>query len=487
MRLLSTRGLSAPVDAPEAVLRGIAPDGGLYIPDEIPAIPPQKLFGADFCTLAQRILCAYLPGYTEDEIRLCVQRAYHHTFDTDEITPLRAVGNQYVLELFHGPTAAFKDVALSILPQLMGAALKKKGVREDVLILTATSGDTGSAALTGFCDVPGIRVLVFYPDQGISPIQRAQMTTMRGGNLHVCAIRGNFDDAQAGVKRIFAQMPADFCHAHGFTLSSANSINIGRLAPQIVYYYDAYLKLVRAGRIQMGEPVDFSVPTGNFGDILAGYLARLSGLPVGRLICASNANNVLTDFFNTAVYDKNRPFLTTTSPSMDILVSSNLERLVYLALNRDAAAVRERMEQLRNQGRYALPEEAMARISACFTGVCASDQEGMDAIARVYREHGYLMDPHTAVAWRGMEKAGTGSAPCVVLSTASPCKFPACVLTALGQSVPQDAQAQLDALTSLGVPLPRALDGVLQRPVRFSDVIDPQEMMSYVQGKAASK
>ena len=485
MRLLSTRGLSAPVDAPEAVLRGIAPDGGLYIPDEIPAIPPQELWGADFCSLAQRILCAYLPGYTEDEIRLCVQRAYHHTFDTDEITPLRAVGNQYVLELFHGPTAAFKDVALSILPQLMGTALKKKGVHEDVMILTATSGDTGSAALTGFCDVPGIRVLVFYPEQGISPIQRAQMTTMRGGNLHVCAIRGNFDDAQAGVKRIFAQMPADFCHAHGFTLSSA--INIGRLAPQIVYYYDAYLKLVRAGRIQMGEPVDFSVPTGNFGDILAGYLARLSGLPVGRLICASNANNVLTDFFNTAVYDKNRPFLTTTSPSMDILVSSNLERLVYLALNRDAAAVRERMEQLRNQGRYALPEEAMARIRACFTGVCASDQEGMDAIARVYREHGYLMDPHTAVAWRGMEKAGTGSAPCVVLSTASPCKFPACVLTALGQSVPQDAQAQLDALTSLGAPLPRALDGVLQRPVRFSDVIDPQDMMAYVQGKAASK
>ena len=486
MRLLSTRGLSAPVDAPEAVLRGIAPDGGLYIPDEIPAIPPQELWGADFCSLAQRILCAYLPGYTEDEIRLCVQCAYHHTFDTDEITPLRAVGNQYVLELFHGPTAAFKDVALSILPQLMGAALKKKGVHEDVMILTATSGDTGSAALTGFCDVPGIRVLVFYPEQGISPIQRAQMTTMRGGNLHVCAIHGNFDDAQAGVKRIFAQMPADFCRAHGFTLSSANSINIGRLAPQIVYY-DAYLKLVRAGRIQMGEPVDFSVPTGNFGDILAGYLARLSGLPVGRLICASNANNVLTDFFNTAVYDKNRPFLTTTSPSMDILVSSNLERLVYLALNRDAAAVRERMEQLRNQGRYALPEEAMARIRACFTGVCASDQEGMDAIARVYREHGYLMDPHTAVAWRGMEKAGTGSAPCVVLSTASPCKFPACVLTALGQSVPQDAQAQLDALTSLGAPLPRALDGVLQRPVRFSDVIDPQDMMAYVQGKAASK
>ena len=356
------------------------------------------------------------------------------------------------------------------------------------MILTATSGDTGSAALTGFCDVPGIRVLVFYPEQGISPIQRAQMTTMRGGNLHVCAIRGNFDDAQTAVKQIFANKELGERLAQGGTvLSSANSINVGRLVPQVVYYFAAYAQLLRAGAIEAGDAVEFCVPTGNFGDILAGYLARLSGLPVGRLICASNANNVLTDFFNTAVYDKNRPFLTTTSPSMDILVSSNLERLVYLALNRDAAAVRERMEQLRNQGRYALPEEAMARIRACFTGVCASDQEGMDAIARVYREHGYLMDPHTAVAWRGMEKAGTGSAPCVVLSTASPCKFPACVLTALGQSVPQDAQAQLDALTSLGAPLPRALDGVLQRPVRFSDVIDPQDMMAYVQGKAASK
>ena len=487
MKLLSTRGLSAPADAPEAVLRGIAPDGGLYIPDEIPAIPVRELIDSDFCAIAQRVLCAYLPGYTAEEIEGCVRRAYHGTFDTAEITPLRAVGSRYVLELFHGPTAAFKDVALSILPQLMSMALKKKNTQENVFILTATSGDTGSAALMGFRNVPGIRVLVFYPDHGISPIQRAQMTTMSGDNLSVCAIRGNFDDAQTGVKQIFAQMPEEFCKEHDFVLSSANSINIGRLAPQIVYYYYAYICLVREGRIQMGDRVDFSVPTGNFGDILAGYLARLSGLPVGRLICASNANNVLTDFFNTGVYNKNRPFLTTTSPSMDILVSSNLERLVYLALNRDAAAVRERMELLRTRGSYTMPQEAMERIGECFGGVCADDREGMDAIARVYREHGYLMDPHTAVAWCGAEKAGKSDNPCVVLSTASPCKFPACVLTALGQALPQDAQAQLDALAALGISVPTALDGVLQRPVRFGDVIDPCDMMAYVQGKAANQ
>lgn len=314
------------------------------------------------------------------------------------------------------------------------------------------------------------------------------MVTQKGKNTYVVGIHGNFDDAQTGVKQMFADKElAAYMAEKGFQFSSANSINIGRLIPQVAYYVYAYVKLLEEEKIKAGEAVNFVVPTGNFGNILAAFYAKQMGLPIHKLICASNENKVLYDFFTTGTYDRNREFMLTSSPSMDILVSSNLERLVYLALNRDAAAVRERMEQLRNQGRYALPEEAMARIRACFTGVCASDQEGMDAIARVYREHGYLMDPHTAVAWRGMEKAGTGSAPCVVLSTASPCKFPACVLTALGQSVPQDAQAQLDALTSLGAPLPRALDGVLQRPVRFSDVIDPQDMMAYVQGKAASK
>ena len=484
MRLLSTRGLSAPVDAQEAVLRGIAPDGGLYIPDEIPAIPPQELWGADFCSLAQRILCAYLPGYTEDEIRLCVQRAYHHTFDTDEITPLRAVGNQYVLELFHGPTAAFKDVALSILPQLMGAALKKKGVHEDVMILTATSGDTGSAALTGFCDVSGIRVLVFYPEQGISPIQRAQMTTMRGGNLHVCAIRGNFEDAQAGVKRICAQMPADFCRAHGFTLSSANSINIGRLAPQIVYYYDAYLKLVRAGRIQMGEPVDFSVPTGNFGDILAGYLARLSGLPVGRLICASNANNVLTDFFNTAVYDKNRPFLSTTSPSMDILVSSNLERLIYRIAGDDPDKNRELMSELKQDGRYTITEEMKAQL-ADFYGNYASEEETARTIHDLYDKTGYVIDTHTAVASCVYKKylKDTGDASVsVIASTASPYKFTRSVMKAIDEKYDHMSDFDLvDRLSEIsGTAVPRAIEEIRTAPVLHDHVCDKTEMKQTV-------
>lgn len=485
MHFVSTRGLSAPVQAPQAVLQGIAPDGGLYIPDEIPALLPQDMLHDDFFALAQRILLAYLPGYTQDEIQACVQRAYQSTFDAPDITPLRKVGNRHVLELFHGPTAAFKDVALSILPQLMRTALEKTPAHPDVFILTATSGDTGSAALTGFCNVPHVRVLVFYPEQGISDIQRAQMTTMQGNNVHVCAIHGNFDAAQSGVKSIFAAMPDDFCARQGFMLSSANSINIGRLVPQIVYYYHAYLQLVRSAAIRMGDPVDFSVPTGNFGDILAGYFAKLSGLPIGRLICCSNANRVLTDFFETGVYDRNRPFLITASPSMDILVSSNLERLLYLVLDRDAAAVRGLMEQLRTQGRYQLTPQAMQRINACFGCASISDAEGRAAIAQVYKQHGYIMDPHTAVAWQGATKAGAGSAPCVILSTASPAKFPACVLSALQQPVPQHAQAQLDTLCALGVTLPRALQGLLQRPVRFQDCIDPQDMMAYVQRKAA--
>ena len=485
----STRGDQAGVTAPEAVLRGIAPDGGLYVPEQIPAIPVQELMDADFCAMAERILSDYLPGYTKEEIALCVKRAYADKFEAPEITPVKDVNGKYMLELFHGPTAAFKDVALSVLPQLMRCAMEKLGREEEILILTATSGDTGSAALTGFCDVPGIRIIVFFPDKGISPIQRAQMTTMKGENIGVCAISGNFDDAQTGVKRIFADMPEEFLKENKISLSSANSINIGRLVPQIVYYYYAYVDLVKRGKLQLGEKLNFSVPTGNFGDILAGYFAKLSGLPVGRLICASNANRVLTDFLNSAVYDKNRPFMVTSSPSMDILVSSNLERLLYLALNRDAQAVQERMNLLREKGAYSMPEEAMALIREHFAGECADDSMAMEAIARVYKSCGYVMDPHTAVAWQAAEDyaAKTGdNAPCVVLSTASPCKFPASVLKAVGEELPGDAAAQLSMMADkLCAPIPAALDGVLGREVRFNDVVAPEEMMNYVMGKAA--
>lgn len=487
-QFFSTRGGAEPVSAPEAVLRGIAPDGGLYMRD-MPSVPVQALEGADFCEIARRILGDYLAGYTREEIAGCVARAYSNKFDVPEIAPLRAVGDLHVLELFHGPTAAFKDVALSVLPQLMSCAFAREAGGDEILILTATSGDTGSAALTGFADVPGIRILVFYPDRGISPIQRAQMTTMAGNNLGVCAISGNFDDAQTGVKRIFAEIPREFCRENRIALSSANSINIGRLAPQIVYYYSAYLDMVRAGKIRMGDALNFSVPTGNFGDILAGCYARMAGLPVGKLICASNANNVLTDFLSSGVYDKNRRFLTTISPSMDILVSSNLERLLYLALEGDAEGVRARMEELRETGVYAMPEAAMAKIRALFDGECATDDMARDAIWRVFRETKYLMDPHTAVAWRAAEdyRARTGDGtPCVVLSTASPYKFPASVLQALGEDVPGDAAEQIARMEALsGTRIPAALDGVLARKPRFADVVEPAEMMAYVLGKAA--
>ena len=487
----STRGDMNAVSAPEAVLRGIAPDGGLYIRNEMPRIDVNELKDASFCEIAERILGDYMTGYTREEISGCVKRAYLNKFDTEEIVPLKNVEKMHILELFHGPTAAFKDVALSLLPQLMSCALEKTGAKDEILILTATSGDTGSAALTGFADVPGIRIIVFYPDKGISPIQRAQMTTMKGENVGVCAISGNFDDAQTGVKRIFGEMPAEFCRANGFALSSANSINIGRLVPQIVYYFSAYVDLVKQGTIAMGEPVNFCVPTGNFGDILAGYFAKMAGLPVDKLICASNANNVLTDFFKNGVYDKNREFMVTISPSMDILVSSNLERLLYLALDGDAAEVSKRMDALKETGVYSMPEEAMAKIRESFAAECASDAEARDAIRRVFDASGYLMDPHTAVAWKAAEdyRAETGDdKPCVVLSTASPYKFPASVLEALGEAVPADAAQQIALMEKIsGTKIPSALAGVLEKEVRFKDVVAPEDMMGYVQGKAEKK
>lgn len=485
----STRNHMEKITAPEAILRGIAPDGGLYIRSNVPQISPEEVADADFLKLAEKILSDYLCGYTPEEIHGCVERAYRGKFEAENIVPLKKVGDRYVLELFHGPTAAFKDIALSILPQLMRCAMEKQGLHDEIMILTATSGDTGSAALTGFRDVEGIRIAVFYPDKGISPIQRRQMTAMQGSNIAVCAIDGNFDDAQTGVKRIFREMPEEFLSENGISLSSANSINIGRLVPQIVYYYSAYLDLVRMGEIQMGEKINFCVPTGNFGDILAGYFAYLSGLPIGKLICASNANNVLTDFLSEGVYDKNREFLTTISPSMDILVSSNLERLLYLAMDCNADAVAEKMRELRETGRYAMDAASMRKIREMFDGECADDDAARDAIRRVFEKHGYLLDPHTAVAWKASEDYAsktTDCTPCVVLSTASPYKFPQSVLAALGAEVPNDAAEQLTLLEKISqTRMPRALQGILERKVRFNDVISPEDMMAYVQRKAA--
>lgn len=475
----STRGGSFDVTAPEAILRGIAPDGGLYVPENIPDLSGLK--GESFLQTARQILAALFPEFALQADAMA-GKAYAGNFSHPDITPLVPVGDSHVLELFHGPTAAFKDVALFALPLMMDAARGITGDTDEILILTATSGDTGSAALAGFRDVPGIRILVFYPEDGVSPVQKAQMVTMAGKNLKVCGVRGNFDDAQTGVKEVFAS----YQPPEGLALSSANSINIGRLVPQMTYYFTAYAALVRQGATQPGAQVNFVVPTGNFGDILAGYLAKKAGLPVGKLVCAANANDVLKDFIQTGLYDRRRALRQTLSPSMDILVSSNLERLLYF-VSQDPAFVAGCMEQLRNQGFYQVPEKYMEQIRDTFlTGAC-SDGEGLEAIQQVWQRHQYLMDPHTAAAWKvkeELEQAGRLPGANVVLSTASPFKFPGAMAKALGLALNDDASAAEILGQRLGLPVPQSLTGLQAKPVLHQDVIDPRDMLAYVQNKA---
>ena len=483
----STRDEKLTAAPTRAVLEGIAPDGGLYVCD------PGKLdfdwqgtLQKDTMSMAADILGALLPDF--QDMNELVRASYAGKFASDDLTPLVPVGERYVLELYHGPTSAFKDVALSVLPRLVSAAAKQEGAG-DVVILTATSGDTGKAALEGFHDVPGTRIMVFYPAGGVSPVQEAQMVTQEGGNVRVCAIRGNFDDAQTGVKNVFAACKGK--DLHGAVLSSANSINIGRLAPQVVYYFRAYADLVQAGRIRVGEKVHFVVPTGNFGDILAGYFAKRMGLPVGRLVCASNANDVLTEFISTGRYDRRRPFYKTTSPSMDILVSSNLERLLFL-LSRDPAYVAELMRQLREDGVYQLSDQLLAQLKQDFSCGCCDDKGAADVIGRLWREQHYLCDPHTAVAWSVAEQLSeelhdTG-APTVVLSTASPYKFPAAVLFALGRETGENEFFMMNELCRIsGVPIPRNLAGLEGRPVLHKDVIDKDAMLDYVLAEVLKK
>ena len=484
----STRDIRLTAPSTRAVLEGIAPDGGLYICD--PASLDFDWQGAlrlDTLSMAAKILSALLPDFPNMED--IVRKSYAGKFPTADLTPLVPVGDKYVLELYHGPTSAFKDVALSVLPRLIGAAAKAEGMQGDVVILTATSGDTGKAALEGFHDVKGTRIIVFYPYGGVSAVQQAQMATQTGDNVKVCAVRGNFDDAQTGVKQVFAACKGR--DLQGAMLSSANSINIGRLAPQVVYYFRAYGDLVKAGRIAPGDKVNFVVPTGNFGDILAGYFAKAMGLPVGRLVCASNANDVLTEFISTGRYDRRRPFYKTTSPSMDILVSSNLERLLFL-LSRDSAYVAGLMQQLSADGAYQLSGELLDKLQQDFSCGCCDDQGAADVIGRLWREQHYLCDPHTAVAWSVAEQLdaelrGTG-APTVVLSTASPYKFPAAVLSALGRSGSDSEFRMMDELAQLsGVPIPGNLSGLEGRPVLHKDVIDKDAMLDYVLAEVLKK
>ncbi|MGM9603749.1 MAG: threonine synthase [Faecousia sp.] len=474
----STRNQEFFVDSAEAVLEGLAPDGGLYMPEAIPAFDWERCLSGTSQQMSAGILSALLPDIPDMEE--LVAKAYTGKFETEELTPTASVGDYTVLELFRGPTSAFKDVALSMLPQLLTAARKLKGEQKDILILTATSGDTGKAALVGFRDVPGVRICVFYPDGGVSQVQRAQMVTQEGGNVAVCAVKGNFDDAQTGVKQIFTACQGKELP---FSLSSANSINIGRLAPQVMYYFRAYRNLLDAGKIQLGDRVNFSVPTGNFGDILAGYLAKRLGLPVGKLICASNANNVLTDFITTGVYDRRRPLLKTTSPSMDILVSSNLERLLYL-LSGDTALVAELMAKLSAEGVYTVPDSLKNAIQAEFWAAYCDDARAAEVMGRVYREQGYLCDPHTASGFAAADDyvAATGDhTPMVILSTASPYKFPAAVLSAIGGDTSGSEYEQMDRLQELtGVPIPAPLAALRSKPERHTDVIEKSAMLEYV-------
>ena len=461
----STRNKDLRARSTAAVLQGLASDGGLFVARTIGDFDWRAVLELDTFSMAEAVLSALLPDF--EDMHGLVQRAYTGKFETDELTPLVQVGNRYVLELFRGPTSAFKDVALSMLPQLITAARRQEGVTDEILILTATSGDTGKAALAGFRDVPGTRIIVFYPDEGVSKVQKAQMVTQEGGNVCVCAVRGTFDDTQNGEKALFSAGVPEGC---GVRLSSANSINIGRLAPQVVYYFKAYAELLRGGRINPGDRVDYVVPTGNFGDILAGYLARRMGLPVGRLVCASNRNDVLTDFLRTGVYDRRRPFYKTLSPSMDILVSSNLERLLYF-LCENEAEVAGYMADLKEKGVYTVSPALLEKLHEHFGWGCCDDEGTKAAIGRVWQEHGYLMDTHTAVAW-SVAESYESDAPVVVLSTASPYKFPAAVLSAIGGDADGDEFDVMDRLHAMtGVPIPKALAALRQKPVLHRDVI----------------
>ncbi|MCR1839241.1 threonine synthase [Murimonas intestini] len=483
----STRNSDTTVTASQAILKGLAEDGGLFVPTMIPKLDAgmDELAGMSYQETAYAVMKQYLTDFTEEELKSCIARAYDEKFDTEEIAPLKKEDGVYYLELFHGATIAFKDMALSILPHLMTTAAKKNHISNEIVILTATSGDTGKAALAGFADVPGTRIVVFYPKSGVSPIQEKQMVTQKGDNTFVVGIRGNFDDAQTGVKKIFGDKDLEKEMASaGFQFSSANSINIGRLVPQIVYYVYAYAKLYAAGDIKNGEEINVVVPTGNFGNILAAYYAKNMGVPIRKLICASNENRVLYDFLGTGTYDRNREFILTTSPSMDILISSNLERLLYRIAGEDDSKNRQMMEALVKDGRYEITEDMKEKL-ADFYGNYATEAETADEIAGLYRKTGYVLDTHTAVASRVYRKYAeeTGdTAVTVIASTASPYKFTRSVMDAVDKKY--DAMSDFELVDELnkisGVAVPRAIDEIRNAPVLHDTVVDAADMKDTV-------
>lgn len=489
MRYVSTRNTALSKTGTEAIVQGLSRDGGLFLPETIPAISMQTLremASWPYQKRAAYVMKQYLDEFTEEELLSYAEKAYGAAkFDSAQIAPLYALDeNTSVLELWHGPTCAFKDMALQMLPYLLTASLRKTGETKTACILVATSGDTGKAALEGFRDVDGTKILVFYPRDGVSDIQKLQMVTQEGENVGVCAVEGNFDDAQTGVKRIFsdAQLREELAK-NGCFLSSANSINWGRVLPQIAYYVSSYAELLAQGRIEAGKPINFCVPTGNFGNILAGYYAKRMGVPIKTLICASNANNVLTEFIETGVYDRNRPFYQTASPSMDILISSNLERLLYLLSGSDEA-VRGYMRSLSDTGRYALTEELAANVRADFACGCCDDEKTLSTIGRVFSEKRYLFDTHSAVAYTVLEayRDKTGdSTPTVLVSTASPFKFCTSVLDALGEHEHAAGTKVIDQLAEKTANrAPKPLAALAGKAVRFTDVTAKEDMADVV-------
>lgn len=477
MTFISTRGTDVPHSTAQALLGGAAPDGGLYWWDSLPDLSGLLLEQGSYPDLAARVLRALLPGFPEAGLHALAQSAYT-AFSHPMVTPVLKAGASHVLELFHGPTAAFKDLALQALPGLLSMAQRQLTPQTRYVVLTATSGDTGAAAMAGFRDVPGFRVLVYYPAQGISPLQKAQMTGMPGSNLCAVGITGSFDAAQAGVKAAFLQQAGRLPRGMAFT--SANSINIGRLAAQVVYYVYACRELMRKGCLKPGQAVDVAVPSGNFGNLLSGLMAKWMGMPIGRLVCATNANRVLADFLESGVYNRNRELISTLSPSMDILTASNLERLLYWAYQGDTAQVKALMESLKNTGTFKVTGHALKLIQSHISADCCTDPEALSIIRRVWREHRYLLDPHTAAAWKAQAVLpGDSGNPRLVLATASPFKFSDTLLLALGISPAADPQQSLKKLSGYtGLPIPDSLSNVLgQKPVH-QDIIPQEDQVS---------
>lgn len=483
----STRSKDGYLKASEAILKGLADDGGLFVPTEIPKLDVsiEELSKMTYQQVAYEVMKLYFTDFTEEELKNCINKAYDSKFDTEEIAPLAEVDGAYYLELFHGKTIAFKDMALSILPHLLTTSAKKNNVKNEIVILTATSGDTGKAAMAGFADVPGTRIIVFYPNGGVSPIQEKQMVTQKGNNTYVVAIEGNFDQAQSGVKAIFGDKElAKEMDEKGFQFSSANSINIGRLVPQVAYYVYAYAKLYAEGKIAKDQLINVDVPTGNFGNILAAYYAKNMGLPIAKLICASNENKVLFDFFKTGEYDKNREFILTTSPSMDILISSNLERLIYKIAGNDASKNTELMNGLKNEGKYDITDAMKAELTD-FYGNYATEEETAKIIKDTYEKTGYVMDTHTAVAAcvykKYINETGDDKVT-VIASTASPFKFTRSVMDAIDPKYDTLSDFELvDELSKIAnVKVPNAIEEIRNAEVRHNNLVEVDGMKDIV-------